>query len=584
MTSMILDWLGGNALAAAALAVLALIVQRVAPWPSLRHAAWALVLLRLLVPPVVPVSLPDFLPVPPETMSAAGVSSTAMETTTPFDRLPAPELLAPPAGFRAAVSRGTPPTDASALASPESVAATRPALPTILLALEIAGALALIALTTHRIRRLRRCLADTIPAEEPLRERADLLARRLGLKRAPELRIAADLVPPMLLALPRACIVLPRALVRRLSPPELDAVLAHELVHAKRGDHRLRWLELAAGIVYWWLPFVPWVRTRLRLAEEAACDAEVVRLLPGSRRDYANGLLGTLELVSASTATPGLATGAADSRNLQERLVMILQSGSQRSLPRKLLAPALPVALALISFSPTWIGAAVEGGKAPAPPAAEAPRPLTVSAPRAPVVLVPAAPAVPAARAPYAVGRGVRIVATTSEAPVDGGARELADVAMELHRQLIELERQTAAVQARLREVELEREVAELVRMRAFGEGEDLELLEAERARALERLEIERKFVGEEAELRQRELELRLLTEEHHLQYQLADREGNEERQRELAVEMLKLEGEMDELQLRRLELDGARQKAELDARRAELEARRESLRSDEER
>src|SRR5262245_56379363 len=54
----------GNAAVAAVLALLALAVGRVCRSPSVRHVAWVLVLLKLIMPPLISVPLP-VLPAPP---------------------------------------------------------------------------------------------------------------------------------------------------------------------------------------------------------------------------------------------------------------------------------------------------------------------------------------------------------------------------------------------------------------------------------------------------------------------------------------------------------------------------------------
>ena len=68
-----------------------------------------------------------------------------------------------------------------------------------------------------------------------------------------------------------------------------------------------------------------YVRYRLRDASEQACDAWVVRLLPGGRRSYAQALIEVLQFVSLASA-PVLAVGMghAARRGFERRLTMIL--------------------------------------------------------------------------------------------------------------------------------------------------------------------------------------------------------------------------------------------------------------------
>jgi bla regulator protein BlaR1 len=74
--------------------------------------------------------------------------------------------------------------------------------------------------------------------------------------------------------------------------------LLHELDHSKRGDHRVRILELAVGVTYWWLPIVGLVGRQMRACEEACCDAAVISRLPDAGHDYASLLLDVVDFVT----------------------------------------------------------------------------------------------------------------------------------------------------------------------------------------------------------------------------------------------------------------------------------------------
>jgi beta-lactamase regulating signal transducer with metallopeptidase domain len=595
----LLTWLAGNALAAAALVLVALIVQRLAPWPAVRHAAWVLVLVRLVAPPLVPLELPR-----PELPLAPGRSDAWTDDALTRGRTASPDPVTaralPPDAAPGADARRAEPRIAEAFplaALGPRTSEGRPSIMALIVGVELAGGLALLLLAAVRIRRLRLAVRRAVPADAALRARAAAVAGRIGLRRLPELRVSTEPVPPMLVALPRPVIVLPRDLIDRLAPEELDAILAHELVHVRRGDFLLRPLELAVGALYWWLPFLPWVRARLRAAEEAACDAEVVRRLPSSRRAYADGLLDAVELASRSVIPARLATGATDTRNLQERLVMILDAKRRPTLPRFLRPLAAAVAVAAVSLTPMWTAAEVERPQpeAPTPPdspvrpavavrAVEAPEPAPST--RELTVSVPSPPPAPVARA--APAGTYRVLASAAPAAPEAPptpdldenvtSLELTELTLDLHRQLIALERQTTEVQAKLREVELQREAAELMRMRAFGNEEEIDRLEQDRALARARLERERTFMREEAELQSRELDVRLALEEQRIAWEQANLEGDRAAENEHEAALIELEGRMEELQIQRMEMDQKRQRAELEARRVELEARRQEL------
>lgn len=95
---------------------------------------------------------------------------------------------------------------------------------------------------------------------------------------------------PLTIGLVRVRVILPSNW-REWPQPKLDAILAHELAHARRSD---TWIALLASInicVFWFHPLSWWLRRRLAvLAEHAADDAA---LASSDRKSYALLLLET---------------------------------------------------------------------------------------------------------------------------------------------------------------------------------------------------------------------------------------------------------------------------------------------------
>jgi hypothetical protein len=116
----------------------------------------------------------------------------------------------------------------------------------------------------------------------------------------------------------------------------------------------VRWIETATIALFWWNPVTWWARRNLRVAEEKACDAWVLELLPGRSRAYAEGILKTMDYISGpGPSIPILATGAAEARHLKERLTMIMSPRRPlRTRPGQRWALAL-LALALLLVFPT---------------------------------------------------------------------------------------------------------------------------------------------------------------------------------------------------------------------------------------
>ena len=77
-------------------------------------------------------------------------------------------------------------------------------------------------------------------------------------------------------------ISLPRGIDRLLSKHELNAVLIHELTHAKRRDNLTRLLHEVGVCVLWFHPLVWITGSRLALYRELSCDESVIQRAHGA--------------------------------------------------------------------------------------------------------------------------------------------------------------------------------------------------------------------------------------------------------------------------------------------------------------
>jgi len=334
-----------NALVATGLAVVAAIVTRVSPNPRIAFAAWSLVLLKLVMPPIpgVPAavwqvtaeqasetndeaprplaaSLP-MAPMQPATVPAgerSNASPAAASITT--DSEVAPRIAASRPIARSATAPADPPLAYTAI---------RPwPWPRIVAAVWLTGSLAWLFLAIGRTVRFESLLRRTHPADERLTAEVATLARRLGLTRTIQVRITRAAVSPLVWVwFRRATILLPERLLASLSQEQRTTLLAHELVHLARRDHWVRWLELAAIALYWWHPVAWWARRNLARAGEQCCDGGVVRLLPELVADYARTLLVATDFCSDSRpALPAGSSGFSQGTHLKRRMKMILAS------------------------------------------------------------------------------------------------------------------------------------------------------------------------------------------------------------------------------------------------------------------
>jgi uncharacterized protein (TIGR03435 family) len=166
-----------------------------------------------------------------------------------------------------------------------------------------------------------------------------------------EVRSSPGLLEPGIVGLFRPVLLLPAGIVERLTPSQLEAVLAHELYHVRRRDNLTSAIHMIVEAVFWFHPLVWWIGARLVEERELACDEEVLRL--GSEpRDYAEGILNVCKLYVES---PLRCVSGVTGSNLKRRVRTILTGRvpSGLNLAKKL---ALTTAAALALAAPVIVG------------------------------------------------------------------------------------------------------------------------------------------------------------------------------------------------------------------------------------
>src|SRR5207237_8805139 len=136
------------------------------------------------------------------------------------------------------------------------------------------------------------------------------LATRLRV-RPPTASMVPGIGSPLLWCLGRPKLLWPAEGMELLKPDSIRGVIAHELAHLRRRDHWVGWITLLAGCVWRWNPLFWFIRGRLYVCAELACDAWVVGTLPEVRRAYAEALIEVLQLlVRKATPVPALGMGS----------------------------------------------------------------------------------------------------------------------------------------------------------------------------------------------------------------------------------------------------------------------------------
>jgi beta-lactamase regulating signal transducer with metallopeptidase domain len=356
-----------NAILAVPLAAAALAIGGCSRRPALAHVLWVLVLVKLITPPLVDVPVGwrvDLAGWLAEGMGDGSSATVVAERPVP---LTGQNLSASSSQDAAApLAQGTPQATLWLQAGADRIRPMARAASTWLGALSwgvifasagaiwLLGSAATAGLLYARARRFQRFLNLACRDNERLSSRVRQLSYRTGLISYPKVVVVDGVVSPMLWGVGKGVrLLFPAQLVERLDPPEIDALLLHELAHFSRGDHWVRVLELVAYVVYWWNPVVWWACRQIEAAEEQCCDAWVVEHQSGTRRSYAEALLVTIEFLNEPVAVrPPAACGLGEVSLLKLRLRQIMRGELAAQLPRPALVFVLLAGLLLSPLHP----------------------------------------------------------------------------------------------------------------------------------------------------------------------------------------------------------------------------------------
>jgi beta-lactamase regulating signal transducer with metallopeptidase domain len=253
--------------------------------PRVGYTLWMLVLLKALVPPVV--------------SSPTGVFSWAMAGPATNEAADRP-VAAPPVLLRGLEEVGPvlpggeePRPIGPADSAPSRLRGRVPILAGLIWLTGLsAGVLFLAAACIVGARRIGRTSREANP---DLADRLASLARRLGVTRPVRLLVTGSPLGPAAFGVLRPTVLLPAPLLRGLGPDQLDLVLAHELVHIRRGDVLAGHLQLLARLLWWFHPLAWWAGREASRLRELCCDEEVVSALACAPARYARGLLEVLD-------------------------------------------------------------------------------------------------------------------------------------------------------------------------------------------------------------------------------------------------------------------------------------------------
>ena len=356
-----------NAVSAAFLAMLVACLARVlARRPAILHCLWLLVLLKLVTPPLyeVPISWPETLTATAETPAEAEPCSIGRISDVYFLEVAdvgEPSALHEPAAHSrgldllGALDVNFAVEKAGAMVAYAGQWLSLHWMP-LVAAIWLMGTIATVVISARRIIRFQILLREAQPGTGEIQDWVDELSASLGIEHSPRVWWINGKLSPMLWALfGRPRLIIPTDLWKTLDQRQRGTLLVHELAHLRRGDHRVRFFELAVTALYWWNPVLWWARQALRDVEEQCCDAWVVWAFPEAAKSYAETLLETLDFLNQSELSePLLASGFGKVQHLRRRLTMIMSGTTPRLLSAWGALGALSLGALLLPVNATW--------------------------------------------------------------------------------------------------------------------------------------------------------------------------------------------------------------------------------------
>jgi beta-lactamase regulating signal transducer with metallopeptidase domain len=335
MTSRLLDllWLQSWQVAVlfALVGLACLLLRRAsAHW---RYLLWLVVLVKCLVPPVMPVALPGLTKTVHQIFSRR---NDALQTAQP----------APVGGASVLASQ---PVDSTRSRLSE-VQLARPPLWErwnwrLWLALAwMAGGLGYLTTALAKAWRIQLGLkrARTWPDMELECEFLSM-AKMAGIKHRPKLCLIRRLGQPFVWGILRGSIYLPEDFGRQGTARERMLVMSHELAHVLRWDALVNFVQLLAQAVFIFHPLVWWLNRIIRHEREKCCDEMAVASLHADGREYGSAIVERLAAYYEPACPPSSLAISGHAKDLEDRIKSLVRPG--RIFYRR---PAVPVCIAAI--------------------------------------------------------------------------------------------------------------------------------------------------------------------------------------------------------------------------------------------
>jgi beta-lactamase regulating signal transducer with metallopeptidase domain/peptidoglycan/xylan/chitin deacetylase (PgdA/CDA1 family) len=180
-------------------------------------------------------------------------------------------------------------------------------------------------------------------------ERFLRLCGKINVRQIIKLRQSNLVKTPMVIGWLKPLIIVPASVFLQMNPHELETILAHELVHIRRYDNLVNFLQSFVEIVFFYHPGARWISAVIRREREYACDDAVLEILDSRRIVYAEALANLEEIrLLTNEKTPSVIMAASGGK-LMQRIERIIEKNTEKQANSKQSFWSASLALLLIS-------------------------------------------------------------------------------------------------------------------------------------------------------------------------------------------------------------------------------------------
>jgi bla regulator protein blaR1 len=303
----------------------------------IRFAIWLTASMKFLVPFSLLIALGSLLPSPQHVAAPTAVYFAIDSVGLPFSDSPAPPRMH---------------ISASQLRLPAN-------LPLILASLWLCGAAIVLLIWAAHWRHVSRALRCSVTIDSGREiEILRCLEHRTNTLTSISIRQSQQMMEPGIVGVYRPTLIWPAQLSEQLDDGHIEAILAHEIMHARRRDNLTAALHMLVEAAFWFHPIVWWMERRMIDERERACDEAVVQL-GGKPEVYAESLLKACRFCVESplTCVAGI-TGADLSRRVRSIMTLRLKKmspiGKLALAASSFLVVATPVAFGMVRIVPLF--------------------------------------------------------------------------------------------------------------------------------------------------------------------------------------------------------------------------------------